>query len=246
MRLIVNVATDTWVKGQNRLKLDVHRAGEKAVWWTDKLPLGSPPHRDRGTTRGPAHSCVPYAFKAYALKEAAHHANTLLWCDSSIVLGERPLADLWEKIERDGYWIMRNGWSNYEWTADAAYKDLFPTYPGDAVWMNKQIPHVVGTAFGISLAHETGRAILAEYFRLASSTRAFCGPWQNSNAPSVAGRNSDRTSGPCGPPDVLGHRHDQTALSVIAWRLGCVLSECPEWFNYDTGTDKTCLIAKGI
>ena len=48
-------------------------------------------------------------------------------------------------------------------------------------------------------------------------------------------------------PDVLGHRHDQTALSVIAWRLGVQLTNCPRWFSYAGGeTEETCLIAKGI
>ncbi len=101
------------------------------------------------------------------------------------------------------------------------------------------------TAFGISLAHPTGRAIFEEFFRLASTTRAFHGPWRNSNSPDypMAG---EKRMGPCGPPDVLGHRHDQTCLSVIAWRLGCVLDSPPDTFAYRGGeNEKTILIADG-
>ncbi len=184
-RVIVNVATGNYVKGQARL-LEQFR-GEVASTWANVLP----------PTRCPEHSERPYAFKAYALKYAAHTWDTLLWCDACIVPGPRPLSDLWEKIEQDGVWLARNGWSNYEWTADSAYPDLFDwalKIPGthdpdglvsldDARPLNKRIPHVVATAFGISLKHHKGRAFLDEYFRLASETKAFCGPWINCKHP---------------------------------------------------------------
>ena len=206
----------------------------------------------------PQHSEVPYAFKAYALKEAAIDADLLLWCDSSI-LPIRSLEPLWERIEREGYWISRNGWSNYEWTADSAYPDLFWSRTGNKVWegiasgmdwigygagsppweltreVNKQIPHVVATTFGLNVKHPKGRAFLDEYHRLASQTKAFCGPWINSNsqwANEVQQHRHTTYNSPCGPNDVRGHRHDQTAASVIAWRLGMELTDPPAWFAY--------------
>ena len=63
------------------------------------------------------------------------------------------------------------------------------------------------------------------------------GPWRN-----------DATT-PCGGPDVLGHRHDQTALSVIAARAGCKLTEPPEFFAYGKHTEavdpRVILLADG-
>jgi hypothetical protein len=168
----------------------------------------------------------------------------LLWCDASI-LPIRDLEPIWYRLERDGFWISNNGWTNAQWTADSAYPDLFnwsvggepnPSL-GDMRAINRNIPHAVATAFGLNIHHPTGAAILAEYYRLASETKAFCGPWKNT------------PETPCGPPEVLGHRHDQTALSVLAWRNGCALTNPPEIFAYHdpkkAPAESTILLAHG-
>lgn len=249
-RAVVNVASDSWVRGQNRLHKRLHEMGENLVLWTNQLPPGSPPHRLHGAFAGTQEKNIPYAFKAYALVEAAKQYDTLLWADACI-LPVQPLESLWERIERDGYWISRQGYNNYEWTADSACKDLFPecgNFDGDydythAREINRTIPHVVATSFGFSVKHPQGRAFLSEYYRLASTTRAFCGPWSNAN---VSGAVAGFRTAPCGPPDVWGHRHDQTAASVIAWRLGFELTSPPEVFAYRGGEDeRTILVADG-
>ena len=215
--LVVSVATgDHYVKGQKRLAAALG-SGAGILAWTNMLPLGSPPH-----------SRVPYAFKAFALQDAAARGNSLLlWADASILpIGS--LGPLFDRIYEDGYWISRNGWMNSEWTADSAYADL-----GISREDNAGVPHVVATTFGINVYHPKGKAVLDEYVRLAK-TRAFCGPW----------RNCKET--PCGPAGVLGHRHDQTALSVIAWKMGLKLSSPPDVFAYKGGESKdTVLIADG-
>lgn len=256
-RIIVNVATDSWIRMQARLVREMNRFGEHCLTWRQKLPDGCPPHREAGICAATAVDEIrPYAFKAYALLAAAAKGhNQLMWCDSSIV-PIRSLAPLWERIERDGYWMCRNGWRNDEWTADDAYADLFPDFKdcfkGESTSLaalrdlNSTIPHVVATTFGISLDHPKGRAFLSEYYRLASQTRAFCGPWQNTNHPDAEGINHGRPRGPCGPPHVLGHRHDQTAASVIAWRLGFVLDAPPTTFAYSNPCDTTILMAKEL
>ena len=249
-RAVVNVASDSWVRGQNRLHKRLHEMGENLVLWTNQLPPGSPPHRLHGAFAGTQEKNIPYAFKAYALVEAAKQYDTLLWADACI-LPVQPLESLWERIERDGYWISRQGCNNYEWTADSACKDLFPecgNFDGDydythAREINRTIPHVVATSFGFSMKHPQGRAFLSEYYRLAGTTRAFCGPWSNAN---VSGAVAGFRTAPCGPADVWGHRHDQTAASVIAWRLGFELTSPPEVFAYRGGEDeRTILVADG-
>lgn len=246
-RCIVNVATDSYVRGQMRLEDVLQAQCEFLVKWTNELPAGSPPHRARGVCGAPEHLCIPYAFKAHALKAAAAQGyTTLLWCDACIV-PVRPLAPLWERIERDGYWFAPCGFSNAEWTCDEAYHWLFPgaqLEPSRAI--NSAIPHVVATAFGISMEHEIGRQFLDEYLRLAA-TRAFIGPWHNTNAgPPPKGRNQERRWGPCGPPSTLGHRHDQTAASVIAWRLGMKLDDSGTFAYAGGGNENTILEAREI
>lgn len=234
-RVVVSVATGHYGIGQRRLVDAMTKQGEVTLW--------------SGIQRQwPSHEAKPYAFKAYALKEAADMGfDTLIWADACI-LPIRSMAPLWERIERDGYWFSNNGYTNYEWTADSAYPDLFPEWPGPierASAVNRLVKHVVATTFGISLKHELGRKFLAEYFRLASETSAFCGPWKNRNWPEYSTHEDARTA-VCGPADVRGHRHDQTAASVIAWRLGFQLTDAPEIFAYKGGeTERTILIADG-
>ena len=245
-RAVVNVATGRYVKGQARLNSAVRGIdGAAPCLWRDPLLPIWPTHED-----------IPYAFKAYALTAAAQaNFDLLLWCDASI-WPVRSLDPAWEKIERDGYLFMNNGYSNYEWTADSAYPDLFApelargAAPPDCRRLNRSIRHTVGAFFGLSMRHELGRAALAEYYHLASETRAFCGPWINAN---YVNSDGSRTGGPrvspCGPSDVRGHRHDQTALSVIAWRLGMKLTDCPEFLVYgepkDAQEDRTLVVVNG-
>ena len=110
-RCVVNVATGDYVRGQERLKRSI--GGQAIYCWANVMPPGSPSHRE-----------VPYAFKAWALRAAADQSCTsLLWADACI-LPIASLEPLWEKIEREGCWISRNGYRNSEWTAESAYADL--------------------------------------------------------------------------------------------------------------------------
>ena len=193
----------------------------------------------------PTHEAKPYAFKAHALQTASLGADLLLWADAAVVV-VKPLAPLWERIEQDGYWISCNGWTNYEWTADSAYPDLFPHLTLEtARIVNKRFPQVLATTFGLNVKHPIGRKFLEEYFRL-SNTNAFCGPWTNTNNPDALKhwRQDAARMGPCGPPDVIGHRHDQTAASVLAWHLQMKLTS-GEIFGYPPGDAKTILMAVG-
>ncbi len=246
-RAVVSVATGSYVRGLERLENRLRELNEVPIMWNGRLPKGCPPHSE-----------IPYGFKAFSLKDAAAvypEYSTLLWCDACI-WPVKSLAPLWERIGLDGYWIGANGFSNAEWTADSAYPDLFPEYYSPAGSglegarkENATIPHVVATAFGISTAHPTGAAILREYCRLGLETRAFCGPWINAAA-TLSGMDlhSSRLSR-CGPPTTRGHRHDQAALSVIAWRLGCRLTSSPDIFAYgkagDARDERTLLVADG-
>lgn len=206
--VIVNVATGRYVRGQSRL-VDSF-PGFKRIW-TDTVPEGCPTHED-----------VPYAFKAFALKQVADSGNydLLLWADASIVPGPASLDLIWERLETVGYWISKNGYRNSEWTALSSLQ-----YLGVTAAENDQIEHVVATAFGLNLKMEIGRKFLEEYYRLAN-TEAFCGPWRGGIG--------------------VQHRHDQTAASVIAYKLGMELTNPPEWFAYRGGEmEKTVLVAAG-
>lgn len=224
-RCIVTVATGRYLIGVDRMKnsgfVDV-----PVLEWRDEMPPGAPSHRQK-----------PYAFKAHALRIAMERGfDSVLWLDACM-LPIRSMDPLWEQIERDGHFIPNNGWLNGQWTAMDAYADLGVTWEE-----NWTIKHCVAGIMGFDLRRESGRAFVAEYLRL-SGTGAFSGPTWNSNSPNHANKPG---AGPCGPPEVLGHRHDQTAASVIAWRLGMGLTDPPELFCYAGGeSERTVVIAHG-
>ena len=155
----------------------------------------------------PSHKDVPYAFKAHALKHALWiGCDTLLWVDASI-LPVRSLEPLWDRIESQGYWFSEN--------LPFGRQDL-PCWKIDRETAFK-IPQVIGTAFGLNLKDLRARALLNEFLLLAEEKTAFQGPWTNE-----AHQASQ-------DPRVLDHRHDQTVLSVLAWRLGMKLTRPPAW-----------------
>lgn len=235
-KAVVSVATGTYYqKCLARL--------ERALFDMDKSIM--PCFVTEPPTNWPTQQEIPYAFKAYALEAASKIADMVLWCDS-VVMPIQDMEPLWNKIDRVGAWIPLNGWTNYDWTADSAYPDLFPGKDIElARSINKTVPHCVATCFGLNLKSDDGKKILDEYFRLASTTTAFCGPWSNTNNPN-AWKYDPSMMGPCGPPDVLGHRHDQTCLSVIAWRQRIRLTQCPEFYGLPGGiSDKTIIVGNG-
>lgn len=179
-----------------RLHANLCALQEPVLWWDDS---NWPPE-------APAD---PYGFKVTALELALQRRYTqVLWLDSSIVV-LKPLAPIWDAIERDGYWLARNMHDpkTGEWT------DARARWPMNSDWTdprtlpalgvtakeNAQIPQVVGGAFGLDLGCEPGVTVLRELKRMLIE-----GAFQ-------------------GPREI--HRHDQTCLSVIAWKLALALNE---------------------
>jgi hypothetical protein len=176
------------------------------------LPPGCPPH-----------SQVPYAFKIYAIEEALrqYKPETIIWADSACV-AVAALEPLWEHIEREGYWFPDNfGWNCGQWTSDFALAPLEITR--DQAF---GIPQVAAAAYGLSFKSRKGQQFFRKLARLARNG-SFCGPWVNDRGQA----SSDSR--------VLGHRHDQTACSVLAWRLGMKLTPQPKFFadNYKRGSE---------
>jgi hypothetical protein len=240
-RVLINVATEGseefYQVGQNRLAETMSRIDPRTEL---RLYNRLPEH-------WPSHQRKPYCFKACAFADLVDQFDLLLWCDSSIY----PIAKMepvWQQIEANGYLLVQGGGSNYNWTADSAYPDLFPNEPIEkARDINRRITPIVGGIIGINSKSDVGRRFLDEYCRLARQTNCFVGPWANENCPrrpnyGIGGR---YTTAPCGPQDVLGHRHDQTAASVLAWRFDMKLAEYPAPYAYTTAGPGTILLHDG-
>lgn len=242
-RAVVNVSFGGYYQhAQRRLARTVAQLDpETSLRLYDGIPSNWPSHTDK-----------PYSFKAFALKEAAEQYDLVLWCDSSI-MAIRSMEPLWRRIEHTGYFLVYGGPSSYIWTADSAYPDLFKGMPiEEARTLNRKIPYIVGGIIGLNVRSKIGSQFLDEYYRLAKDTNAFRGPWANLNCPKRPqyGEGGQYTTYICGPPDVMGHRHDQTAASIIAYRLGMELTEYPVPYSRnetlsDTSDKGTILLHDG-
>ena len=99
MRAIVNVAWGYYRAGQTRLAnaLQTNLGEQPAAFLVCEPEPSWPRHEEK-----------PYAFKAYALKEASERATVLLWLDAS-VLPVKSLEPLWRRIEETGAMVFNNG-----------------------------------------------------------------------------------------------------------------------------------------
>ena len=179
-----------------------------------ELPPGSPEHLQ-----------VPYAFKVYAINTLRKDGYTsILWADAAVG-AIRSLAPIWERTERDGYWFSNNWtWNCGQWTCDTALPLL-----GITREQAFEIPQVAATAFALDFGKDIAVKFFDEYSKGAVNG-AFKGPWTNSHGEASPDRR------------VLGHRHDQTAASVIAWRLKMKFTIQPEFFSdYQGETDGAIL-----
>jgi hypothetical protein len=155
----------------------------------------------------PPHTEVPYAFKAYALSRAYTAGyDRVIWCDSSIKL-IRPYSVVSERLDDKGYMLFNGRWNTGQWCSDAALETL--KLDREAAF---EIPHLMACCMGFDFPKCD--AFVHEYHARAIDG-TFKGAWSNEN----------RQVSP--DPRVLGHRHDQTAASVIATRCGMT-----EWIDH--------------
>lgn len=118
-RAIVNVATgEFYCKMQERLIESFRNSVDRAIvmdagvyldaeiydnskgidllYWKDRLPKGSRPHSES-----------PYGFKVHAIKAAYEMGYTsILWLDSPAYAVKEDISPIFDKIEKEGYYIM--------------------------------------------------------------------------------------------------------------------------------------------
>lgn len=182
------------------------------------------------------------AYKPYLLKEAAAQGyRKLLWLDAS-VWAIRPVDKIFDMIRRVGWYLVDESWNTGQWTTDASLESLCITR--EESW---NIWHLASGIVGISMDSEKGRVFLDEWFRMANDGKSFVGPrW----SPSVEKPGHGEVGFCSDDPRVLGHRADQTAASVISWKLGMLPTVKKTNYGYVSWDRKkppqnTILIANG-
>lgn len=147
----------------------------------------------------PTHEEHPYAFKAVAMTRAIGLADHLLWLDSSCDV-QHPLEPIFDIIRDQGYFLLANdGWNNAQWCNDRSLAAF--GYTRDQA--EKQT-HLTSMCCGFSMTHPIGRELLTRWIGNVSLYR---GGWFNPKG--VESKD----------PRCLGHRHDQSVLSLLAAQM---------------------------
>lgn len=208
-RAVVNVSVGGWYpRGLQRIR-DTVRAfrGPPVIGWSDALPPGAV-----------GHEVVPYGYKPFAMAEAFLQGhNVLLWLDSAC-FPIKPLDEVFEHIEREGYLFCGNGWPLACWSSDAALRLL--GIDREAAFY---IPELTSYCLGLDLRQERSRIFLEKWRSMSEQREGFVGAHTNEAGLAEAKRLGVvyRGIGPVSTdPRVLGHRHDQTCATGIAWNLG--------------------------
>jgi hypothetical protein len=185
-------------RGILRLKRDLARVKFTGgfVFWDQQYPTDSPSHHE-----------VPFAFKPFAFCEARSMGYKLvLWLDATMQI-KRSIEPLFDFIEHDGYLIFRENHTVGEYCKDDALAPLKITREDSF-----RLLSCWACAVGLNLNDPRSIEFLRQWLERATDGITFPGPkWSGVRGwPATASQD----------PRVKGHRHDQTAASVIALKLG--------------------------
>lgn len=193
-KCVINFAKGQWYpRGQARLNQSLKDTGFDGdiLLYSDESQVGAPPHQQ-----------CPYGFKPFALLKAFTSGYTqVLWCDAS-VWAIRNIQPMFDHIDQHSHMFFLNTCSG-EWTSDACL-DQFSLTRNEAM----NIPMLMGICMGFNMAHPMCQEFFRRWLRAAQDGKSFPGSWTNESGQV----SSD--------PRVKGHRHDQSAASLIAWKLG--------------------------
>jgi len=219
--VILNTSIGGWYpKGAARLQASLRDVGYTGniQCWINELPPNCRPH-----------SVIPYHFKPKAFQWAVEHRYDMaLWVDSACWFIKHPKT-LFDIIEEKGQLIFSNGWNSGQWCADSALEPLGITREESFTYN-----HAMACVMGFDLRKDSSIECIQHYSDVAKD--AFPGAWTNSCGEASA------------DPRVLGHRHDQTAISVISTKLGMQWTDCAGVLEYGTKPEysTTVILSQGL
>lgn len=178
-----------------------------------------------------------YDYTAYCAKPFALAAAMMSGADIAILVDAaffavRDIAPLIDHIARNGYYLCKNGYKVGEWCSDRAVPRLGMT-------REKLMVMEEASSYCVGLNFADGRCVelLHRWCGFASDRATFPGPHTSALQD---GRNRGHVAD---DPRVRGHRHDQTALSVIANLMGMTnWCERPRFTAYAGHEDETTVL----
>lgn len=199
--------------------------------WINTLPPGAPTSVIENGTDYTGYCAKPFAVRA-AFDSGA---DIVLWLDASFwpVAHIQPLID---HITKHGYYLCRNGNKVGQWASDRCLEKM--CYSRDhAMFVEEVSSGCVG------------------FERACGAVDRWCAWSAVRNGALVAGYHTNgpedgkRTGFVSADPRVLGHRHDQTILSLVARGTDMnLLVERPKFWQYDgqPTTKQTLLLCRGM
>ncbi len=191
--VIVSCGVGQWYpRGIDRLarSLNFHGWGGDTLLLRNEYPEGCPSHQQ-----------VPYAFKLATIESAAALGyNRILWVDASVwaVADPKPIFD---RIATDGYYLWDSGFATGTWTHDRCLSS-FGMRRDEAM----AVPMLSANIIGLHWQNGPARDFFAQW-KVSLERGDFNGSWR-------------REEGDAEDERYHGHRHDQSAASIIAHRLG--------------------------
>jgi len=220
--VIVCCGVGQWYpRGVDRLgrSLNYHGWGGDTILWRNEYPPGCPTHQQ-----------VPYAFKLAAIEHAGNVLgyNRILWVDSSVWCVADPLP-IFHRIATDGYYLWDSIFAVGTWTNDRCLSS-FGMSRDEAM----AVPMLSANVIGLHWQNGTAREFMRQW-REAMDRGDFAGSWI-------------RQEGDAEDERYQGHRHDQSAASIIAHRLGMSLDAPGNLCQYYAPTmpDTVVLTLRGM
>jgi hypothetical protein len=205
-RIVVSYASGSYLAGQTRLLQSL-----------DSLSIPYRAHYEQKSGQNgkyTPHAEIPYYFKAEMMAEVANETETILWCDASVfATGIGNLDPLFERIETHGYLLPWSGWTNDKWCNDRSLAAFGFTRDQAAIQR-----HVMGDVYGFATSHPIGKMLIKEHLH---------------HRDLFGGQHHNVTQSESADPRCLGHRHDQSVLSLLAhFHHLEVYCHPPSWIHY--------------
>lgn len=190
---IVTCGVGSWYEqGVARLERSLIYHGFAGSLYMNKgvYPPGSPTHQE-----------VPYAFKLAAIDQARKDGHDqVLWLDASAwAIGK--VDPIFHRIETEGHYFWTSGYQCHEWCNDRSL-----AYFGVTREEARSIEMLYALCIGLDFRNDRTKAFFDQWAK-AMGDGIFNGSWK-------------REEGDLEAPEYRGHRHDQSAASLIAHKLG--------------------------
>ncbi len=203
----------------------------------ERISLDCPYHKSDDPKHHSDGKVSPYAFKAYAIKRAIEEGyENIIWMDSA-VYPTKSIDDFISHIEKNGYIFFDNiGFTIGDYTSDACLKNFS--------WSREKSfnhPMIMACIMGLSTKSTEAMLFFKSYLSAANDQISFPGSWHNHNGEV----SSDMRC--------KGHRHDQSAASIIIADLNLKITNAQDtFFAYDSHkgilkvADSVCLWSQAL